>query len=57
MKWKLRGCSGSVIIVRARRAIALSLSSEMLGVGECIIFEAMCVILFSLFLLVTDSMV
>lgn len=57
LKWVLRGCSVSIAVVLARRAIALSLSSEMLGVPERIVFEAMCVILLSLFWLETASMV
>jgi len=40
-----------------RRVVAVSFASVRLGVGSCIILNAKCEILMSLFLLVTFSMV
>ena len=52
-----RGCSGSLIIERAKRVMALLFISVRVGIGSPIILAAIRVILYSLFLLGMDSRV
>lgn len=56
VKCVLRGLSDSLVIVCARRVIALRLRSVRLVEGWLMILNVVCVIFVSLFLLVVDNM-